>query len=60
MVERRPLRHRDHGRRIPGRAVGMVPFRHRPLMPRRQGSRKSAIFPCKVMTGTGTSRPCAD
>ena len=59
VVERPPLRRRDHGRRIPGRAVGMVPFGHRPLMPRRQGSRKSAIFPCKIMTGTGTSHPCA-
>ena len=44
VVERGPLRRRDHGRRIPGRAVGMVPFGHCPLMPRRQGSRKPAIF----------------
>ena len=49
VVERGPLRRRDHGRRIPGRAVGAwSPFGHRPLMPRRQGSRKPALFPCRI------------
>ena len=38
--QRAPLRHRDHRRRVPGRAIRAFGFAHRPLMPRCHGSRK--------------------
>ena len=41
--QRAPFRHRDHRRRVPGRAIRALGLGHRPLMPRCHASRKPVV-----------------